>query len=110
VECRLGNRVSVYAIERACSSAFSLSTDRPFMCFHLLPPLLGDSSHGVVADSECASDCPLGVTWGESVSRKTLAAITVLGSPRNRIAVNNSTDIGFNTNQQPKEIICENQK
>ena len=46
----------------------------------------------------------------ESVSGKTLAAITVLGSPRNWIAVNNSTDIGFNTNQQPKEIICEDQK
>jgi hypothetical protein len=44
------------------------------------------------------------------VSGKTLAAITVLGSPRNWIAVNNSTDIGFNTNQQPKEMICEHQK
>jgi hypothetical protein len=39
-----------------------------------------------------------------------LVTIRVLGSARNWIAVNNSTDIGFNTNQQPKEIICEHQK
>jgi hypothetical protein len=41
---------------------------------------------------------------------RTRVAIRVLGSPRKWIAVNNSTDIGFNTNQQPKEIICEDQK
>jgi hypothetical protein len=46
----------------------------------------------------------------ESVSGKTIAAIAVPGSPRNWIAVNNSTDIGFNATQQPKEIICDDQK
>jgi len=46
----------------------------------------------------------------EWISWKTLAAIVVPGSLRNWIAVNNSADIGFKANDQPKEIICENQK
>ena len=47
--------------------ALRLRRDAGFTCFHLLPLLLGDSSHGVVTDSECPSDCSLRVAGRESV-------------------------------------------
>jgi hypothetical protein len=57
----------VDSIERASSSAFSLSSDTCFTLCHLLPFLLSDGGDGVVADSERSSDCPLGVASGECV-------------------------------------------
>ena len=33
----------------------------------MLPVLLGNRGHGVVANPQCAGDCPLGVTSGECV-------------------------------------------
>ena len=41
--------------------------DARYLAIHLLPVLLGNRGHGVVANPQCAGDCPLGVTSGECV-------------------------------------------
>ena len=54
-------------ISRQGGVAFALSHDALFTCVHLLPFLLGDSGHGVVADPKPACDCALRITVGECV-------------------------------------------
>ena len=38
---------------------FPLGRETRFTCCHLLPLLLGNSCHGVVADPECTRNCTL---------------------------------------------------
>src|SRR5437870_463871 len=44
---------------------FPLRGQALFTCCHLLPLLLGNSCHRVVADPECARNCTLGIAVGE---------------------------------------------
>jgi hypothetical protein len=54
-----GVEAIIELVERFGGNGFTLGRDTSFTCYQLLPLLLGDGCHGVVADPECACDCTL---------------------------------------------------
>ena len=52
-------QVIVKLIDCLRRDLFPLGRETRFTCCHLLPLLLGNSCHGVVADPECTRNCTL---------------------------------------------------
>jgi len=65
-----GVEVIIELVERFGGNGFTLGRDTSFTCYHLLPLLLGDGCHGVVADPECARDRTFGITVCQCVYDK----------------------------------------